>query len=118
MQDGWDKFPWLIDLSWDHSFDPLLRGLGGLERTMTAARGVPAGWRQDVHAHYHPAKQKVLGHSGEGVLASTRETPGSSVGAWSCCQVVLTRPDPGCATYLTLFVSQSHYLKSGDNNGT
>lgn len=86
VQDGWDKFPWLVDLSWDHSFDPLLRGFGGLERTMTAARGVPAGWRQDAHAHYHPAKQEVLGHSGEGVLASTRETRGNSMGAWSCCQ--------------------------------
>lgn len=31
---------------------------------------------------------------------------------------VLGLPDPGCASYLTLFVSQGHYRKSGENDGT
>lgn len=42
--------------------------------------------------------------------------PGNSLGA--AAWVVLALPDPGCESCLTPFVSQGHYLESGDNDRT
>lgn len=64
--------------------------------------------------------QAGFGSSEEGVLAppkGRRWDPVSGTPA-RLPGFPLTLPDPGCAHYLTLFVSQGHYLKSGDNDGT
>lgn len=53
--------------------------------------------------------------SEEGVLASSQGRRQDTVcGNQELLPgLVLTLPDPGCTSYLTLFVSQGHYLKHG-----
>lgn len=79
-----------------------------------------------MQKHYHHTEQKVVrgktsfGSSEEAVAALTpgRRRDTVSGNRELLPGFVLALPDPGCASYLTFFVSQGHYLKSGANDRT